>query len=232
MPTESTVRQFDTERAEAYDDRIRRLAPGYDVLQDTVAAVLAARLPTTAHLLVVGAGTGAEIVRMGRAHPQWRFTAVDPSPAMLERCRAAVGEAGLADRVEYVCERVEDLPDVQLFDAVTSLLVTHFIEEETAKRRFVQAIAKRLSPGAPFVWADLYRPSDDTAFQRLWDAWREQIGTRMAPGEAERTFERMEDGISFVSPPALERIVTGAGLAPPTPIYRQLLWGAWMTQPT
>lgn len=72
------VQQFDAERADAYEDRIRRLAPGYDVLHGTVESVLATCLRKDAHLLVVGAGTGAEIVRMGQAHPRWRFTAVDP----------------------------------------------------------------------------------------------------------------------------------------------------------
>ena len=96
MPKNASPQRFDAERAAAYDDRIRRLAPGYDLLQSTVASVLAARLPDDAHLLVVGAGTGAEIVTMGRNVSRWQFTAVDPSPDMLDRCRSRVAEAGLA----------------------------------------------------------------------------------------------------------------------------------------
>jgi len=232
MPEETAAQYFDAERAAAYDDRIRQLAPGYDVLQDTVASVLATRLSETARLLVAGAGTGAEIVRMGEAHPQWRFTAVDPSPEMLDRCRARAAAAGMDGRVKHVCERVEAMPSAQPFDAATSLLVTHFIEGEAAKRRYFRSLAERLAPGAPLVWADLYRPSADAAFRRLWAAWREEMGTEMATDEVERTFERIEAGISFVSSPALERIVTNAGLAPPTQIYQHLLWGAWMTEPS
>jgi tRNA (cmo5U34)-methyltransferase len=232
MPEETAAQHFDAKRVEAYDDRIRRLFPGYDVLQDAVASVLATRLPETARLLVAGAGTGAEIVRMGEGHPQWRFVAVDPSPDMLDRCRARVAAADMDERVEYVCARVEDLPDVQTFDAATSLLVIHFIEDEAAKQRYFQSIADRLTPGAPLVWADLHRPEDDTAFRDLWAAWREEMGTQMATDEVERTFERIEEGISFISPPALERVVTAAGFAPPTQIYQHLLWGAWITQPS
>lgn len=232
MSDDPAAQHFDAERAATYDDRIRRLFPGYDVLQDTVASVLATRLPETARLLVAGAGTGAEIVRMGEAHPQWRFTAVDPSPEMLDRCRARVAAAGMNGRVEYVCERVEAMPEERTFDAATSLLVTHFIEGEAAKRRYFRNLADRLTPGAPLVWADLYRPEDDAAFRALWAAWRETMSTQMAADEVERTFERIEEGISFVSPPALERIVTNAGFAPPTQIYQHLLWGAWMSQPS
>ncbi|WP_118839977.1 class I SAM-dependent methyltransferase [Salinibacter ruber] len=44
MPKNASPQRFDAERAAAYDDRIRRLAPGYDLLQSTVASVLAARV--------------------------------------------------------------------------------------------------------------------------------------------------------------------------------------------
>lgn len=230
MPPDAAVQHFDEERAEAYDERIRQLASGYDALQDTVAAALAFRLPATAHLLVAGAGTGAEIVRMGRAHPQWRFTAVDSSPAMLERCRAAVAEAGMEDRVSYVPERVEAMPDTATFDAATSLFVAHFIEGEEAKQRYFRSIAERLSSGGPLVWADLYRPPTEAAFQRLWAAWREQMRTQMPADAVAQAVERIEEGISFVRPTTQERIVTEAGFTPPTRIHQQLLWGAWMAE--
>jgi tRNA (cmo5U34)-methyltransferase len=57
---------FDGARAAAYDDKIRRLAPGYDVLHDSIASLAATQLADDAHLLVVGAGTGEELVRLGR----------------------------------------------------------------------------------------------------------------------------------------------------------------------
>lgn len=230
MADDAPVQQFDAERAAAYDSRIRRLAPGYDALQNAVASVLASRLPNTAHLLVAGAGTGEEIVRLGQAHPDWHFTAVDPSPDMLDRCRTRVADAGLDGRVEHVCERVESMPEEQHFDAATSLLVAHFIHGEEAKQRYFRVLAQRLRPGAPLAWADLYRPSAKQDFRRLWTAWREEMSTRMAADEVSRAFERIKDGISFVRPGTLARIVRAAGFAAPTQIYQHLLWGAWVAE--
>lgn len=230
MADDAPVQQFDAERAAAYDTRIRRLAPGYDALQNAVVSVLASRLPDSAHLLVAGAGTGTEIVTMGTAHPQWRFTAVDPSPDMLQRCRTRVADAGLDGRVEYVCERAESRPKKQHFDAATSLLVAHFLHGKEAKQQYFHALAEQLLPGAPLAWADLYRPSAERDFRRLWTAWRETMSTRMAEDEVSRAFERMKDGISFVRPGTLERIVTAAGFAAPTQIYQHLLWGAWAAE--
>ncbi len=215
MPKNGSPQRFDAERAAAYDDRIRRLAPGYDLLQSTVASVLAARLPDDAHLLVVGAGTGAEIVTMGRNVSRWQFTAVDPSPDMLDRCRSRVAEAGLAPRVEYVCDRIEDASFPRRFDAATSLLVAHFIDGDAAKQRYFHALAGWLRPDAPLVWADLYRPTSDEAYRALWAAWREQTGARMEADAAARAFERIDEGISFVRPATLHQIVADAGLPHP-----------------
>jgi len=224
-----SVQQFDDERAEAYDDRIRRLAPGYDALQAAAASVLDARLGPAAHLLVVGAGTGEEIVRMGRAHPQWTFTAVDPSAPMLDRCRARVVSAvdGLDERVEYVCSRVEEAATERSFDAATSIFVAHFIQEKRAKRRFFRAVADQLAPGAPFVWADLYRPSSDADVRSLRAAWRAQMRTQMPADDVERAFERIDEGISFVREDVLERLVSEAGFTWGQQFYQQFLWGAW-----
>ena len=61
--SESTA-TFDEERATAYDDKIRRLAPGYDVLHDTIVHLADTMLPEDAHLLIAGAGE--ELVRMDR----------------------------------------------------------------------------------------------------------------------------------------------------------------------
>ncbi|WP_103027402.1 class I SAM-dependent methyltransferase [Salinibacter altiplanensis] len=229
MDDTAPAQPFDAQRAAAYDDRIRRLCPDYGHLQKTVASVLAAQLPDRAHLLVAGAGTGTEIVQMGRAHPQWRFTAVDPSAAMLDRCRAKVAHAGLKDRIDYIDAPVEDMPASRLFDAATSLLVTHFIDKTAATRRYFQSLVGRLVPGAPLVWADLYRPASDGAFRCLWAAWRRHVGAHMTTKETDRAFVRIEEDISFVRPDGLEQIVTGAGLAPPTQFYQHLLWGAWTT---
>lgn len=231
MPDEAAVQQFDEERAEAYDERIRRLAPGYDVLQETVASVLSTCLDDEAHLLVVGAGTGAEILTMGQAHLQWQFTAVDPSPEMLDRCRHKVEAAGLGARVHYVCDPVEAMGSDRQFDGATSIFVAHFIDEASARRRFFRAIAERLRSEAPFVWADLFRPTSDAAFHSLWAAWREQMARAgLSADEVERTFDRIEEGISFVRTPDLEDEVTEAGFAPVVQVHQHLLWGAWMAR--
>jgi tRNA (cmo5U34)-methyltransferase len=222
---------FDDERAAAYDDRIRRLAPGYDVLHDALASVAASLLGDDAHVLVVGAGTGTEIVRLARAQPGWRFTAVDPSAEMLDRCRERVEAEEFGPRVEYCCDRVEALPDASRFDAATSVFVAHFIQDRGAKRRFFRAIARRLRSGAPLILADLYGGVSGDACEQLTAAWRRAVRRAGMEAEAvENAFTRMERQIDFVPEDELTKLLDETGFSAPTRFYQCFLWGAWWTR--
>jgi tRNA (cmo5U34)-methyltransferase len=223
-----SIQQFDEERADGYDDRIRRIAPGYDTLHGLLSSVLTAALGDEAHLLVAGAGTGAEIAAMGEAHPDWRFTAVDPSSEMLARCRERMAGTVVDGRVEYVSERVEDLSTDQAFDGATSIFVSHFLQTRDAKEQYFGSIARRLRSGAPFVVADLYEPN---GAEPLWAAWQEWFaGTGASDEEVERVFSKMEDEISFVPESELSHILQTTGFAELTRVYQSFLWGAWWTQ--
>jgi tRNA (cmo5U34)-methyltransferase len=222
---------FDDERAAAYDDRIRRLAPGYDVLHDALASVAASLLGDDAHVLVVGAGTGTEIVRLARAQPGWRFTAVDPSAEMLDRCRGRVEAEGFSPRVEYRCDRVEALSEESQFDAATSVFVAHFIRDRDAKRRFFRAIVRRVRPGAPLLLADLYEGASGDAREQLTAAWRRAVRRAGMEAEAvEDAFARMERQIDFVPEDELAQILHETGFSAPTRFYHCFLWGAWWTR--
>ena len=65
MPT------FNHEEANHYDERILRLVPGYELLHQATAAQLATTLNDDACILVVGAGTGKEIIELAALKPSW-----------------------------------------------------------------------------------------------------------------------------------------------------------------
>jgi tRNA (cmo5U34)-methyltransferase len=68
--------RFGADEAPGYDARMAQLVPGYALLHRLVLAELTAALPAAADVLVVGAGTGAELELLATARPEWRFTAV------------------------------------------------------------------------------------------------------------------------------------------------------------
>lgn len=222
---------FDEERAAAYDDRIRRLAPGYDALHEMIASVAATRLADDAHLLVVGAGTGEEIVRLGQVRSGWHFTAVDPSAEMLERCRERVEDEGIDNRVTYVQDRLENLPTDVRFDGATSVFVAHFLQDPAAKRRYFHAIARRLRSGAPLLLADLFEGPSEGAVAPMVAAWRRSLRQAGMSAEAvEHVFDRMDRQIDFASEDGLAQTLSDAGFGSPTRFYQALLWGGWWTR--
>src|SRR4249920_3703291 len=84
------------ERAASYDDDVRAAIPGYEWLHETAAALLHNALPEQARLLLVGVGTGEEILRLAPDHPGWRITAVDSAAAMIDVARRKVEAADLS----------------------------------------------------------------------------------------------------------------------------------------
>ena len=105
--------KFDPARAAEYQAQSRTALAGYDACHEFSACMLAAVLDgrTPAHILVVGAGGGAqEIVTAGALEPGWPFTAVDPSEPMLALAGANIEAHGLTERTTVHLEYVEDLP--------------------------------------------------------------------------------------------------------------------------
>lgn len=148
-------RHFDAELAERYERRIRMFCPSYDALHEMIGTLLN-RLPKDASILSAGAGTGAEVIRLGTRFPSWRFVAADISPDMLHVCRERVEGECMSGRVEYFHGCLRDYRPQLPFDAATSIFVSHFILSPEERQAHFQAIADSLKPGGLLVFGDLY----------------------------------------------------------------------------
>ena len=157
---ESDMDRFGAQGATEYDARISTLVPGYTVLHEVSAAVLHARLPEYARVLVVGAGTGAEILALAQKRPDWRFTALDTSADMLAMASQKCAAKGI-HQVDFFHGLVADLPMSEPYDAVLCLLVMHFISGVREKQAFLCSIARHTKMGAPLLLCDLMQ-GDDT----------------------------------------------------------------------
>jgi hypothetical protein len=60
--------------ATGYDERIRKTFPFYATIHTAINAVLRVYLRPESEILIVGAGTGAEILELGKTNPGWRFS--------------------------------------------------------------------------------------------------------------------------------------------------------------
>jgi tRNA (cmo5U34)-methyltransferase len=129
--------------------------PGYDELQDAVAAASEGQ-----NVLELGTGTGETALRVLARNPGARWTGIDGSEAMVEHARERLPGADL--RVQ----RLEDPLPEGPFDLVVSCLAVHHLDGE-GKRDLFERIA-RVSD--TFVLGDVVVPArpEDAAIEIDW----------------------------------------------------------------
>ena len=88
------------QQAASYDAQWAKTAPIRHCLHLLLDSQFAA-LPADARILCVGLGTGAELAHLALKNPGWRFTAVEPSGAMLDVCRQRAEKESFASRCMF-----------------------------------------------------------------------------------------------------------------------------------
>jgi len=142
------VTQWHWDPATYLDNMLAEIA-AYPELQERTAAAtegLEAR-----EILELGIGTGETTRRILEKHPRASLTAIDSSPEMLERARAAFPGADLR------LSRLEDPLPEGPFDLVVTALAVHHLDGD-GKRDLFRRVIEVLRPGGRFVLADVVVP--------------------------------------------------------------------------
>lgn len=213
--TSTVSRRFAEQNALGYDARIVNLVPGYAELHEISTAVLAARLPERARVLVVGAGTGTETLALARTSPGWELVGVDPSPDMLSIARRRAAAESLTG-VTFHEGYVDDLPLDEPFDAAVSLLVMHFVAGAEAKRAYLGSIAAQLRSGAPLLLCDLMEHDEDDLDVMAEYAAARGVGEEALAGIA----QRLRNDFHPLNDDGLAALADETGFARPRPYFR------------
>jgi tRNA (cmo5U34)-methyltransferase len=227
MKNQESTFAFDRERASSYDERFTALAPLRDALHLLIRLIFS-ELPANAHILCVGAGTGAELIYLAQNFPQWRFAAVEPATAMLDICRQKSEECGIASRCTFHQGYLDSLPASDYFDGATCLLVSHFMIQEDERSNFFQKIAARLHPHAYLVSSDLACDMDSLEYQNLLTIWlRMLIFSQVPVTEIDNICAGYGKSVALLSPQIVESIIAKSGFEKPILFYQNLLIHAW-----
>ncbi|HET9415087.1 MAG TPA: class I SAM-dependent methyltransferase, partial [Pseudolabrys sp.] len=187
--------------AAGYDERIRKTFPFYETIHPAINAVLPVYLGPESEILIVGAGTGAEILELGKTNSSWRFLGVDPAKAMLDLAKGKIDAAGLSDRVSLVNGFVGDLPTGKLYDGATSAMIMHFVPDDGGKIEFLRAIASHVKTGAPLVLLDTHGDLAAPESQLMIVAWKQQqVLAGVKWDEVESGMKERMTAIHFVPP--------------------------------
>jgi len=220
------------QQAATYDRQWAKLAPVREALNLLTAAVLS-ELPHNARILCVGAGTGAEMLYLAQRFPQWKFTAVEPSAAMLSVCRRRAEEAGIVSRCEFHCGYLDSLPASEGFDAATSILVSQFILDKASRIDFFKTIASRLKPGGMLVSADLAADISSDAYHSLLEVWLRMM---TAADVTEEIRERMRAtygrDVAVLPPEDIASLIEAGGFKAPVLIHQAGLIHGWYASRT
>jgi len=147
-------RDHELERRAMYRE-MQRAIPGLDAMYRIVHALIASHGEKAPQVLVVGAGGGREIQEFRNSDAIRGITAIDPSARNLETARTVAGSSGGSPPVRIVVGTVDDLPNGETFDIVTSLLVMHHLPDDGSKVRYLRGLRNRLDPGGRLIHADV-----------------------------------------------------------------------------
>ena len=209
-----------------YDDTISRFVPGYDAIYQMALAYLRTTIAADARVLVVGAGSGKELVTFSTAMPGWLLTGVDPSAHMLAVARAKLAQSELAERVTLRQGVTDDLPHDALFDAATCILVMHFLPDDGAKLALLSSIAAHLKSGAPLLLVDGCDEADfSEGFDAAWVAHAAQMGLSGAPMER---LEKTQATLHKISEARSRDLFVSAGFASAQRFYSAFFYNGWI----
>ena len=204
-----------------------QFVPGYDVMQQMAAQLLAETAGPSASILVLGAGGGLETEAFAALRPGWHFAGVDPAGEMLRAARERLAQAGAGGRCTWVQGTIDDAP-AGPFDGATCLLTLHFVPDDGSKLATLQGVHRRLRSGAAFVLVDLAidKAAADAELRRGRYA-RFAIDSGADPDDVAQTRQRLVDVLNTVAPARNEALLREAGFTDVDLFYAGLSWRGW-----
>lgn len=215
--------------ANEYDEAAQLALPGYEAMHTMAFACLKSRLPEVANLLVVGAGTGFEIAKYGKAKSNWQILGVDPSSKMLAIAQDRINQSELSQRVQLVQGYTQELPVAPLYDGATCILVMHFLPDDGSKLSLLQSIAQRLKSSAVFVLVDVFGQKGSDELDRMISilkAYWEETG--FPTDKSTKLLENFNEGVFPIQEARVLELLQQAGFEDVMRFYTGLWVGGWV----
>ncbi|MEM0994406.1 MAG: class I SAM-dependent methyltransferase [Bacteroidota bacterium] len=216
---------FEGERAKNYDQFVRSWIPSYNTLLSCLPNLLdMVQASEVKNVLVVGSGTGNELLSLVKSRPKWQFLGVDPSADMNVQAQEKLAAfPNVKLREGYV----NDLPIAPKFQAATLLLVLHFLDDDGSKLALLKGIADRMEQGATFVLADIFGKKE--GFTTRLDILRTMFPPNFLAEDLQERLDRIRDHIQYIPETRLAELFKAAGFTPPTRFFQMAIWGAWVS---
>ncbi|WP_323748786.1 class I SAM-dependent methyltransferase [Chelatococcus asaccharovorans] len=207
-----------------YAEATPRRVPGFADLHRMALLLLSEHATEAARILVLGAGGGLELKTFAEARPDWSFVGVDPSAPMLDLAKHVLGPLG--SQVAWVHGYVEHAPPGP-FDGATCLLTLHFLPRPE-RLRVLQAIRRRLSPGAPLIIAHHSIPEGAASDRWLTRSAAFAAGPTPDPGQVAAAASGLARHLPLLSTHDEEALLREAGFCDVALFYAGFSFRGWV----
>lgn len=199
---------------EHYDQHIRKLIPGYELIHLLVQSIVQCDLKdkAQAEILVVGCGTGYELQYLSLLFPQSKITAIDPAENMLKQAQAYLTQNAVHHQTQAHIQLIHADSSILKqhlgqFDLAISILVSHFVQP-SQKLAFFQDIHFSLKEHGLCLSYDLTQIEHLNQAQILKQM---AINTGLFDAQAQAMLNRLEQDFHLVSILELKQLYLDAG---------------------
>ena len=205
---------FSEDLATIYDERIREIIPGYEVMHEIAKHLLGENTKRKATILVAGVGTGHETIAYAQSRPEWEIVGFDPSKEMISAAREKISPLKIRNRIKLIQGTIEDIEQNNLFDGAASILVMQFLPDNGDKQNYLNEISKRLQIDAKIILIDLEGLKYYENYNIFISAWKaHQSATRKDKDQIDRDFDHVDKNLEFVPEERLRELLTNAGFS-------------------
>lgn len=192
---------------ESYDEHIRKLIPGYELIHLNIQAILKSHLNEPPKILIAGCGTGYELLYLSQLFPQATFVAIDPSLEMINKAKLRLTDLNVLERIEFIQGNTSVLTSFEnQFDVALAILVSHFIAEPS-KTDYFRDIFKSLKKGGVLFSYDLMEM--DSTHQQLLKNLTELNG--LTAKQSQNMFDRLDEDFVLISPDQMIKLLKTVG---------------------
>ncbi|MEL6970990.1 MAG: class I SAM-dependent methyltransferase [Bacteroidota bacterium] len=225
MTTEN-IAIFSDQRAANYDTFVYDWIPFYPQLLETIPSMLDLTMsPFQNSVLVVGSGTGNELLTLAQKRPDWALWGIDPSPDMVMQAHEKLAAF---PQVQVREGYVADLAEIPAYSAATLLLVLHFLPDDGSKLDLLQQIAQRLQAGAPLIIADIYGTAQELG--RNLEFLRAMLPPHLSADAVEDRIQALPQRIQHIPESRLAELLQESGFEPPRRFFQAAIYGGWLTR--
>lgn len=217
------VEIFEGERAANYDDFIQTWIINYQFVIDTLPKLIEQEQPKAKEILVVGCGTGNELLSLSNYTASWNITGIDPSPDMVKIAREKLKNHS---KIKIILGEVQQLVSNKKYDVATLFLVLHFMKDDGTKEALLQGVFDNLKQGATFILLDVFGAKDEFAFNI-------KLLEKLLPKEVEGMVVReriasMPERIYPISEERLSELAKNVGFSKPIRFFQSTIYGGWI----